>query len=98
MSNDTTPHTPSPWPRHDAGGTLPGVYWKRDRFRYGPQTTNWIWGSRSPGYGVVADCSPHCPDTEETADSPEGLGKLASELRVEILDFSGLNQTEGERQ
>jgi hypothetical protein len=66
MTNATPRHTPFPWTRHDDGGTLPGVYVKLGGYRYGSEAADWIWGPRGPGYGVVADCSPHDPATEET--------------------------------
>lgn len=38
------------------------------------------------------------PPGELHRESPEVLGKLANGIQDEILDFLGLNQTEGERQ
>lgn len=83
MSLANPRHTPFPWARHDDGGTLPGVYVKRGGFRYGREAADWIWGPKGPGYGVVADCSPHDPTTEESianarliAAIPELIGAL----------------------
>lgn len=59
-------HTPFPWHRHENGGKLPGVHEKRGGWEYGPEAADWVWGPKGPGYGVVADCSPHDPCTTQS--------------------------------
>lgn len=59
-------HTPFPWHRHNDGGKLPGVYEKTGGWKYGPEAADWVWGPKGPGYGVVADCSPHDPCTTQS--------------------------------
>jgi hypothetical protein len=99
MSNDTAPHTPFPWTRHDDGGTLPGVYVKRGGFRYGPQASDWIWGPKGPGYGVVADCSPHAPATEESVANAKiivAVPDLIAALEACVAEFRFIAATYGE--
>lgn len=98
MSNDTAPHTPFPWTRHDDGGTLPGVYVKRGGFRYGPQASDWIWGPKGPGYGVVADCSPHVPATEETVANARiiaAVPDLIAALEACVAEFRTISASNG---
>jgi hypothetical protein len=98
MSNDAVLHTPFPWTRHDDGGTLPGVYVKRGGFRYGPQASDWIWGPRGPGYGVVADCSPHAPATQETVANAgiiAAVPDLIAALEACVAEFRSLAATNG---
>lgn len=59
-------HTPFPWLRFDDGGALPGVRERSGGWKYGPEAADWVWGPRGPGYGVVADCSPHNPCTTQS--------------------------------
>lgn len=59
-------HTPFPWAQHDDGGRLPGVYERSGGWKYGPQSSDWVWGPKGPGYGVVADCSPGNPATTQS--------------------------------
>lgn len=59
-------HTPFPWHRHENGGKLPGVYERKGGWEYGPEAADWVWGPKGPGYGVVADCSPHDPCTTQS--------------------------------
>lgn len=59
-------HTPFPWYVYEDGGTLPGVYKKSGGWKYGPEASDWIWGPKGPGYGVVADCSPNNPCTTQS--------------------------------
>jgi hypothetical protein len=90
MSNAIPRHTPFPWARHDDGGMLPGVYVKRGGFRYGPEAADWIWGPKGPGYGVVADCSPHGPATEESIANARlisALPELIAALEACIAEF-----------
>ena len=99
MSNDTALHTPFPWTRHDDGGTLPGVYVKRGGFRYGREASDWIWGPKGPGYGVVADCSPHDPATEETIANARVIAAvpdLIAALEACVAEFRSRPQRDGE--
>ena len=99
MSNDTARHTPFPWTRHDDGGTLPGVYVKRGGFRYGAEASDWIWGPRGPGYGVVADCSPHGPATEETVANARiiaAVPDMIAALEACVTEFRSIAATNGE--
>ena len=96
MSNDTAPHTPFPWTRHDDGGTLPGVYVKRGGFRYGTEASDWIWGPKGPGYGVVADCSPHGPATEETVANARiiaAIPGMIAALEACVAEFRSIAAT-----
>lgn len=98
MSNDTAPHTPFPWTRHDDGGTLPGVYVKRGGFRYGTEASDWIWGPKGPGYGVVADCSPHGPATEETIANARiiaAIPDMIAALEACVAEFRSIAATNG---
>ncbi len=98
MPNDTARHTPFPWTRHDDGGTLPGVYVKRGGFRYGREASDWIWGPRGPGYGVVADCSPHGPATEETVANARiiaAVPEMIVALEACVAEFRSIAATNG---
>ena len=98
MANATPRHTPFPWTRHDDGGTLPGVYVKRGGYRYGPEAADWIWGPRGPGYGVVADCSPHDPTTEETVANARiiaAVPDLIAALEACVAEFRSVVTTDG---
>ena len=98
MPSDTAQHTPFPWTRHDDGGTLPGVYVKRGGFRYGPEASDWIWGPRGPGYGVVADCSPHGPATEETVANARiiaAVPDMIAALEACVAEFRSIAATNG---
>lgn len=98
MPNDTALHTPFPWTRHDDGGTLPGVYVKRGGFRYGTEASDWIWGPKGPGYGVVADCSPHGPATEETVANARiiaAVPDLIAALEACVGEFRSIAATNG---
>lgn len=98
MSNDILPHTPFPWTRHDDGGTLPGVYVKRGGFRYGTEASDWIWGPKGPGYGVVADYSPHDPATEETVANARiiaAVSDLIAALEACVAEFRSIAAANG---
>lgn len=69
-------HTPFPWSQHDDGGQLPGVYKRKGGWRYGSTGADWVWGPKGPGYGVVADCSPHDPSTEESIANAKLIAAL----------------------
>ena len=98
MSNSKPRHTPFPWVRHDDGGTLPGVYVKRGGFRYGREAADWVWGPKGPGYGVVADCSPHDPTTEESIANARiiaAVPDLIAALEACVAEFRSIAATNG---
>jgi hypothetical protein len=74
-------HTPFPWAQYDDGGALPGVYKRKGGFRYGDEGSDWVWGPDGPGYGVVADCSPH----DKATDESRANAKLISALPFFVL-------------
>ena len=99
MSNAIPRHTPFPWARHDDGGTLPGVYVKRGGFRYGCEAADWIWGPKGPGHGVVADCSPHDPTSNESIANARliaAIPELIGALEACVAEFRSGASMDGE--
>lgn len=78
-------HTPFPWSRTDDGGQLPGVYERSGGFRYGPEASDWVWGSKGPGYGVVADCSPFSPCTTQSVANAKVIAAIPDLVAVADL-------------
>jgi hypothetical protein len=80
---DEMRHTPFPWSRYDTGGTATAILPGGHDYTYGPQSADWVWGPKGPGYGIVSDGSPGAPCTTESianakliAAIPELVGLL----------------------
>lgn len=86
-------HTPFPWHVYENGGKLPGVYEKHGGWEYGPEASDWVWGPKGPGYGVVADCSPHNPCTTQSRANAQlivSIPDLIEALEACIAELPGL--------
>lgn len=83
-------HTPFPWSVHENGGTLPGVYTKRGGWEYGPEASDWVWGPKGPGYGVVADCSPNRPCTTESRANAKMIAAIPQMIEALIAAIQEL--------
>lgn len=84
-------HTPFPWSQHDDGGVLPGAYVRKGGWRYGNTGSDWVWGPKGPGHGVVADCSPHHPTSDESIANAKLIAALPffvtfTEISVALMD------------
>lgn len=91
-------HTPFPWHRHENGGKLPGVYERKGGWEYGPEAADWVWGPKGPGYGVVADCSPHDPCTTQSRANAQlivSIPDLIEALEACIAELPGPCGREG---
>ena len=76
-------HTPFPWSRYDDGGRLPGVHKRRGGFTYGPESRDWVWGPKGPGYGLVADCSANGqPCTTESIANAQLISTIPDMIAV----------------
>jgi hypothetical protein len=85
-------HTPFPWPRYDDGGKLPGVYERTGGFVYGPASSDWVWGPKGPGYGLVADCSPNGqPCTTESVANAKLISAIPDFVALAELVINNLN-------
>lgn len=92
MENKIAKHTPFPWTVHDNGGKLPGVYERSGGFEYGPEASDWVWGPKGPGYGVVADCSPHSPTTTQSRANAKviaAIPAMIAALEAAIAELPG---------
>jgi hypothetical protein len=85
-------HTPFPWPRYENGGRLPGVLEKSGGFVYGPDKADWVWGPKGPGYGLVADCSPHGKATPESIANAVLIAALPDLVAVAELVCANLDR------
>jgi hypothetical protein len=91
-------HTPFPWYRYENGGKLPGVYERKGGWEYGPESADWVWGPKGPGYGVVADCSPHDPCTTQSRANAQlivSIPDLIEALEACIAELPGPCGREG---
>lgn len=75
-------HTPFPWSRHDNGGELPNTLQRSGGFKYGPESADWVWGPKGPGYGLVADCSAHAPATTESVANAKLIATIPDFVAV----------------
>jgi hypothetical protein len=83
-------HTDFPWRRFDDGGKLPNVYERSGGFRYGPEASDWVWGPKGPGYGVVADCSPMRPSTTESVANAKLIAAIPDMIALAELTCAEL--------
>ena len=82
MEDQVIRHTPFPWAVHEDGGKLPGVNERRGGFVYGPEASDWVWGPKGPGYGVVADCSPNNPATTQSRANAKMIAAIPAMIQA----------------